>query len=95
MATVSLLYVGGGVDYFSGPYLVAFPPGMTTAVISVQINDNALYESDSLNFTLTIISDDLNNNVIIGETNQTTVTIIDDDCKLCVLNKALQPVCMK
>ena len=81
--------IGGGVDYFSGPYLVAFPPGMTTSVITVQINDNALYESNSLNFTLTIISDDLNSDVIIGETNQTTVTIIDDDCKLCILNKVL------
>ena len=58
---------------------------MTTSVISVQINDDTLYESNSQNFTLTITSDDLNNNVIIGETNQTTVTIIEDDCKLYIL----------
>ena len=57
---------------------------MTTAVISVQINDDTLYENNSLNFTLTITSDDLNNDVIIGETDQTTVTIIDDECKLYV-----------
>ena len=55
---------------------------MTAAIISVQINDDALYENNFLIFTLTITSDDLNNNVIIGETNQTTVTIIDDECKL-------------
>ena len=60
---------------------------MTAAIISVQINDDALYENNFLIFTLTIISDNLNNNVIIGETNQTTVTIIDDECKLCVLVK--------
>lgn len=68
---------------------------MITAVISVQINDDALYESNSLNFTLTITSDDLNNNVIVGETDQTIVTIIDDECKLRVLNKTLQLVCME
>ena len=55
---------------------------MTTAVITVQINDDSLYESNSLNFTLTITSDELNNNVVVGETDQTTVTIIDDECKL-------------
>ena len=58
---------------------------MTTSVISVQINDDTLYESNSQNFTLTITSGGLNNNVIIGETNQTTVTIIENDCKLYIL----------
>ena len=55
---------------------------MTTSVITVQINDDRYYESNSLNFTLTITSDELNNNIVIGETGQTTVTIIDDECKL-------------
>ena len=74
-------FTGGGVDYFSGPYLVAFPAGMTTAMVTVQINDNTEYKDNSFYFTLSIISDMLTSNIIIGETGQTTVTIIDDECK--------------
>ena len=74
--------IGEGVDYFSGPYLVAFPAGMTTAAVTVQINDNTEYKDNSFYFTLAIISSTLINNVIIGETGHTTVTIIDDECKL-------------
>ena len=55
---------------------------MTTAAVTVQINDNTAYKDNSFYFTLAIISDTLINNVIIGETGHTIVTIIDDECKL-------------
>ena len=54
---------------------------MTTAMVTVQINDNTEYKDNSFYFTLSIISDVLTSNIIIGETGQTTVTIIDDECK--------------
>ena len=74
--------IGGGVDYFSGPYIVAFPVGVTRAAVTVQINDNDVYKDNSFYFTLAIVSDTLSNYIIIGETGHTTVTIIDDECKL-------------
>ena len=54
---------------------------MTTAMVTVQINDNTEYKHNSFDFTLSIISDILSSNIIIGETGQTTVIIIDDECK--------------
>ena len=76
------MLLGRGVDYFSGPYLVAFPVGVTRAAFTVQINDNTAYKDNSFHFTLTIVSDTLSNYIIIGETGHTTITIIDDECKL-------------
>ena len=55
---------------------------MTTAEVTVQINDNTAYKDNSFYFILAIISDTLINNIIIGETSHTTITIIDDECKL-------------
>ena len=82
----NILLLGGGIDYFSGPYLVAFPAGMTTATVTVQINDNTEYKDNSFYFTLAIVSDTLSSYVIIGETGYTTVTIVDDECKLGVVH---------
>ena len=76
---------GGGVNYFSGPYLVAFPAGRTTAAITIQINDDAVYENRSLHFNLTIASDRLADGVFIGNVSHATVTIIDDECELYIL----------
>ena len=71
------LLKGGGVDYNSGPYNVTFPTGVTSVSFNVTItNDNVLETIE--NFNLNIVGDSLPANVILGEIDQATVTIVND-----------------
>ena len=71
-------YVGGGVDYNSGPYTVQFNAGVTRASFDVLVNnDNILEDSETFNFSVNANS--LPNRVTIGDQGQTTVTILDND----------------
>lgn len=68
-------------DYELGPYDVNFSAGITTAQLSIAINNDSLLEDDE-NFTLTIInSPSLPHNVSVGDPGKATVTIMNDDCK--------------
>ena len=67
------------MDYTSGPYTVTFPAGQTTATFDVPITDDDMLETDE-NFMLTINSS-LSASVFVGNPGQTTVTIVDDECK--------------
>ena len=73
-------YVGGGVDYNSGPYTVQFDVGVTRSLFHVSINDDDILESDET-FNLNINPSSLPNRVTIDEHNQTAVTILDNDGK--------------
>ena len=73
-------YVGGDVDYNSGPYNVQFDVGVTRSLFHVSINDDDILESDET-FNLNINPSSLPNRVTIGEHNQTAVTILDNDGK--------------
>ena len=77
-------YVGGGVDYNSGPYTVQFDAGVTRVPFTVQIlNDNILEYSETFSFDFNAQS--LPSGVTVGDHGQTTVTILDNDSKFKVL----------
>ena len=68
------------MDYIFGPYTVTIPAGQTTATFDVSITADNIYEHNE-NFMLIINSSSLSNGVMLGDPDQATVTIVDDDCK--------------
>ena len=68
---------GGGVDYDSGPYIVTFPAGVTSASFDIIINDDNVLEDDEV---FRLIIDLLPNRVTVYNRN-TTFTILDIDSK--------------
>ena len=75
-AHTKIIYVGGGVDYNSGPYSVTFPAGVIRASFNVTIiNDNVLEDNEI--FHLIVDSSSLPNSVAHGEINQVTVNIVN------------------
>ena len=70
----------GGVDYDTGPYIVVFPAGITSATFNVTIiNDNILERDEE--FHLNITSPPTASKVILGQNNQVRIDIINDDSK--------------
>ena len=79
MNSVLINYVTGrNEDYDSGSFLINIPANATRVPFIVLINDDNMYEGNE-NFTLTIHT--LSANIMVGKPAQTTVTIIDNDCK--------------
>ena len=73
-------YVGGGVDYNSGPYNVQFDAGIIHVSFIVPIiNDNILETNER--FNLNINGSTLPDSVTVGDLGQTTVTIVANDSK--------------
>ena len=68
------------MDYGSGPYTVTFPAGVTSVPFDIPINNDMILES-SEDFTLTINPFSVPTGVTVGNPNQATVTIVDDDGK--------------
>ena len=77
-------YVGGDVDYNSGPYTVQFNVGVTSASLNISINDDDTYEKNET-FTLTINVSSLPKSISVGANNSITVTIAANDGKYGVL----------
>ena len=73
-------YVGGGEDYHSGPYSVKFIAGMTEIPLNVSIVDDVISERNE-SFNLLINASSLPNKVSVGDHDQATVTIVDNDGK--------------
>ena len=71
-------YVGGGVDYNSGPYTVQFNVGVTRVSFSVSVNHDDIYEATET-FSVNINSSSLAKSVTIGNHSQSTVTILESD----------------
>ena len=69
------------MDYTSGPYTVTFPAGQMMVVFSVIINDDNILEENE-NFMLTINATSVPSGVIRGNPGESTVTIVDNDCKI-------------
>ena len=69
------------MDYGSGPYTVTFPAGTTMVPFNVSITDDCILEGNE-NFTLDINPSSLPTGVTVGNPDQATVTIVDDDRKL-------------
>ena len=72
---------GQDEDYTSGPYYVIFTPGMTTASLSIPINDDNVFEEIEV-FRLDIIeSTSLRNDVTLGSPRSAVIAIQDNDGK--------------
>ena len=79
------IYVSGqGIDYHSGPYTTTFLAGTTAATFDVFISNDDIYRG-ARRFQLSISPLSLPNNATIGDIDETTVTIVDDDCKYILL----------
>ena len=71
-------YVGGGVDYNSGPYTVQFDVGIIHASFIIPIiNDNIMEGNEMFNFNVNASS--LPSTVTVSDSSQTTVTIVAND----------------
>ena len=77
---VDVYIIGGGIDYDSGPFDVTFSAGEILAVFNVSINDDNIVEGNE-NFTISIDPFSPSNGVTVGDPGETTVIIVDDDCK--------------
>ena len=73
-------YVGGGVDYNSGPYIVQFNVGVTSVLFDVSINNDNILEDNEM-FNLHINTSSLPNSITIGDHGQSTVTVVANDSK--------------
>ena len=75
-------FIGGGVDYDSGPYNVTFRRHMSSNTLDVPIYDDNILEFDE-QFSLTINSSSLPIGFTISDPSLAMVTIIDNDseCK--------------
>ena len=73
-------YVGGGVDYNSGPYNVQFDVGVTNISLNVLITDDDISESAET-FNLSINVSSLPKSISVGVNDSTTVTIAASDGK--------------
>ena len=73
-------YVGGGVDYNSGPYTVQFNIGVTSVPFSVLIINDDLLEGIET-FELSVNQSALPASVTSVDPDQTTVIIVANDGK--------------
>ena len=66
------------MDYGSGPYTVTIPAGQTTATFDVPITYDMILEGNE-NFMLTIDNSSLPSSIRLGNPDEATVNIVDDD----------------
>ena len=66
------------MDYGSGPYKVTFIAGTTEASFNVSLTDDFIFERNE-KFMITIDPSSLPSNVTVGDPDQVTVTIVDND----------------
>ena len=78
-------FIGGGVDYNSGPYTVTFSAGVTTASFNIPItDDNILENNEDVQIEINVSS--LPSRVSVSNPGQATVTIVDNDSKIILLS---------
>ena len=68
----------GGVDYVSGTYPVMITAGQTTASINIPVKDDNILEDDE-EFKVSIRRFSLTGRVVLGDLDEATVVIMDDD----------------
>ena len=71
-------YVGGGVDYNSGPYTIQYSVGVTRVSFNVSIKNDIVLEGDEI-FSLNVDSSSLPGHITVGDPGQATVTILAND----------------
>ena len=76
-----IIIVTGNKDYEVGPYTVMFPATVTeSSFIVIIFGDDMLENNETIR--LNILFSLLPKHVIAGNPSQSTVTIMDNDCKL-------------
>ena len=75
-----ILKITGDEDYTSGPYTAIFTAGVTTASLSIPINDDNVLEEDEY-FRLMIDPTSLPDDVTVGSPRSVVLVIRDDDGK--------------
>ena len=70
----------GGADYEAGPYHVTIPKGEISAEFCITIINDTSFEGDEV-FIIEFKGSALNPDVVLIDPYQTTVTILDDECK--------------
>ena len=76
-----MLFYTGDIDYFTGPFSVTFPAGVTSVPFNVTLADDDLVEAFE-RFTLYIDTNSLSKNLKRIYPYSVSVTIVDDDSKL-------------
>ena len=67
----------GGSDYEAGPYNVTIPKGEMSAELCINItNDEELEDDEAFIIHINEAAD-----VVLNKSVETTVTILDDECK--------------
>ena len=72
--------IGGGVDYDFGLHSVMITAEQTTASLNIPINDDNILE-DNEEFKVSIRRFSLTGHVMLGNLDEATVIILDDDGK--------------
>ena len=86
-------YVGGGVDYNSGPYTVQFDVGITRALFTIPLIDDNIME-DNETFSFSVNASSLPSAITVSDSGQTTVTIVANDGKYKALTCSLDQTCI-
>lgn len=79
------LYVGGGVDYNSGPHTATITAGSDRTSFNIPLNDDNIVEGNE-NFTVIIIMSSLPDDFVLGSVSEATVIIRDEDSKFVIDN---------
>ena len=70
----------GGRDYDEGPYNLTIPYGEKSAIYCIDITNDTVLEDDEA-FVIKINNDTLHPDVVLMDPEETTITIMDDECK--------------
>ena len=76
-------YLGGNVDYESGPFIVMIPAGETRVSFSITIVSDSLFEQNE-QFSVTIDSPSLPNRTFVEPGCMLVVKILNDDGELSI-----------
>ena len=72
-------------DYTMGLYNVTFPANITTRLLDIPVCNDDVFEPDE-SFSISVVSNSSPDNVMGGNLSQTTIVIVDDDCKFSMAN---------
>lgn len=76
----------GKKDYTTGPYNVTFHAGDFLAEFNISISDDNIKQTNKT-FILTVDPSSLPNYVSVGEPDNATVIVMDNDSKLCIFSQ--------
>ena len=79
----------GNMDYDSGPYTVMFNVGANCSTFTVNISNDDIFENNET-FILKINDSLLPSCVSVGDVNQITITIENDDGEYKVMHKFIE-----